>query len=56
MSAAATSLCGEYHVFETARLYQDKSKNAQEAIRPVGDAFKTPGELTPELSCDEFAA
>jgi DNA topoisomerase-1 len=50
MSAAATSLCGEYHVFETARLYQGKSKNAQEAheaIRPGGDAFKTPGELTP---------
>ena len=26
-----------------------------EAIRPAGDTFKTPGELSPELSRDEFA-
>jgi DNA topoisomerase-1 len=39
-------------------VYQGKSKNAQEAheaIRPAGDTFKTPGELAPELSRDEFA-
>jgi DNA topoisomerase-1 len=56
--AAATSLYGKDHVYETARLYQGKSKNAQEAheaIRPAGDVFKTPGELAPELSRDEFA-
>lgn len=56
--AAASSLYGKDHVFETARLYQGKSKNAQEAheaIRPAGDIFKTPGELAPELSRDEFA-
>jgi DNA topoisomerase-1 len=56
--AAATSLYGKDHVYETARVYQGKSKNAQEAheaIRPAGDTFKTPGELAPELSRDEFA-
>jgi DNA topoisomerase-1 len=56
--AAASSLYGKDHVYETARLYQGKSKNAQEAheaIRPAGDVFKTPGELAPELSRDEFA-
>ena len=52
------ALYGADHVYETARLYQGKSKNAQEAheaIRPAGDVFKTPGELAPELSRDEFA-
>jgi DNA topoisomerase-1 len=56
--AAATALYGKDHVYETARLYQGKSKNAQEAheaIRPAGDVFKTPGELAPELSRDEFS-
>jgi len=56
--AAAKSLYGADHVYETARLYQGKTKNAQEAheaIRPAGDTFKTPGELAPELSRDEFA-
>ena len=39
-------------------MYEGKTKNAQEAheaIRPAGDSFKTPGELAPELSRDEFA-
>jgi DNA topoisomerase I len=56
--AAATALYGKDHVYETPRLYQGKTKNAQEAheaIRPAGDTFKTPGELAPELSRDEFA-
>ena len=56
--AAAKSLYGADHVYETARVYQGKTKNAQEAheaIRPAGDTFKTPGELAPELSRDEFA-
>jgi len=56
--AAATALYGKDHVYETTRLYQGKSKNAQEAheaIRPAGDTFRTPGELAPELSRDEFA-
>ena len=56
--AAAKSLYGADHVYETPRVYQGKTKNAQEAheaIRPAGDTFKTPGELAPELSRDEFA-
>jgi DNA topoisomerase-1 len=56
--AAASSLYGKDHVYESARVYQGKTKNAQEAheaIRPAGDVFKTPGELAPELSRDEFA-
>jgi len=56
--ASAASLYGKDHVYESARVYQGKTKNAQEAheaIRPAGDVFKTPGELAPELSRDEFA-
>ena len=56
--AAAKSLYGADHVASEPRVYQGKSKNAQEAheaIRPAGDSFKTPGELAPELSRDEFA-
>ncbi len=55
---AAKSLYGADHVADAPRVYQGKSKNAQEAheaIRPAGDSFKTPGELAPELSRDEFA-
>jgi DNA topoisomerase-1 len=56
--SAAKSLYGADHVADAPRVYQGKSKNAQEAheaIRPAGDTFKTPGELAPELSRDEFA-
>jgi len=56
--SAAKSLYGADHVAESPRVYQGKSKNAQEAheaIRPAGESFKTPGELAPELSRDEFA-
>jgi DNA topoisomerase-1 len=56
--AAAKSLYGADHVASEPRVYQGKTKNAQEAheaIRPAGDSFKTPGELAPELSRDEFA-
>jgi DNA topoisomerase-1 len=55
---AAKALYGANHVAESPRVYAGKSKNAQEAheaIRPAGDAFRTPGELAPELSRDEFA-
>jgi DNA topoisomerase-1 len=55
---AAKSLYGADHVADAPRVYQGKTKNAQEAheaIRPAGDVFKTPGELAPELSRDEFA-
>ena len=55
---AAKSLYGADHVAESPRVYEGKTKNAQEAheaIRPAGDTFKTPGELAPELSRDEFS-
>ncbi len=55
---AAQSLYGVDHVAESPRVYEGKTKNAQEAheaIRPAGDTFKTPGELAPELSRDEFS-
>ncbi len=56
--AAVKSLYGADYVADSPRVYQSKSKNAQEAheaIHPAGDTFKTPGELAPELSRDEFA-
>ncbi len=55
---AAKSLYGADHVADSPRIYLGKTKNAQEAheaIRPAGETFKTPGELAPELSRDEFA-
>ena len=55
---AARSLYGADHVADAPRTYVGKTKNAQEAheaIRPAGESFKTPGELAPELSRDEFA-
>ena len=56
--ASAKSLYGSEYIPSSPRVYEGKTMNAQEAheaIRPAGDTFRTPGELAPELSRDEFA-
>ena len=54
----ARELYGAEYVPERPRTYVSKVKNAQEAheaIRPAGDVFRTPGEVSGELNADEFA-
>jgi DNA topoisomerase-1 len=49
-------LYGQDFVPESPRTYRNKVKNAQEAheaIRPAGDAFRTPDEVTAEVGHDE---
>lgn len=56
--SSAKALYGAEYLPVSPRMYESKSKNAQEAheaIRPASETFKTPGELAPELSRDEFA-
>ncbi len=53
----ARELYGDAYVPAEPRQYSRKVKNAQEAheaIRPAGDAFRTPGQLASALSSDEF--
>ncbi len=53
----ARELYGDEYVPPEPRRYVRKVKNAQEAheaIRPAGDAFRTPGSVADELSADEF--
>jgi len=53
----ARELYGDAFVPAEPRRYVRKVKNAQEAheaIRPAGDAFRTPGEVAGELSAEEF--
>ena len=55
--AQVTELYGADHVSDKPRSWAKKVKNAQEAheaIRPAGDAFRTPGELSGEVSPDEL--
>lgn len=52
----ATSMFGEKFVSGQPRVFQSKSKNAQEAheaIRPAGETFRTPQSLLKELNHDE---
>ncbi|GHG52016.1 DNA topoisomerase 1 [Sinomonas cellulolyticus] len=53
----ASELYGTEYVPSRPRVYASKAKNAQEAheaIRPAGDAFRTPAQVAKELSGDEF--
>ena len=53
----ATQLYGAEYVPDAPRVYASKVKNAQEAheaIRPAGDSFRTPAQVTRELSRDEL--
>ena len=55
--AQAKDLFGAQSVPDSPRLYQGKSKNAQEAheaIRPAGDTFPTPASLKNILRSDEW--
>ena len=55
--ASATELYGAKSVPAEPRLYKGKSKNAQEAheaVRPAGDRFATPSELSGVLRSDEM--
>jgi DNA topoisomerase-1 len=60
LAAARTQIAelfGDRFVPPHPRQYTGKVKNAQEAheaIRPAGDAFRTPGEVARELSTEEF--
>ena len=51
-----TELYGSQYLSDEPRTYANKVKNAQEAheaIRPAGDAFKHPDEVTPHVGGDE---
>ena len=53
----AVTLYGADSIPEKPRVYASKAKNAQEAheaIRPSGDVFRTPAELSSQLRGDEF--
>ena len=53
----ATALYGADQVADAPRLYSGKNKNAQEAheaIRPAGESFKTPAELSSVLRGNEL--
>ncbi|MCR6493299.1 type I DNA topoisomerase [Cellulomonas sp. P24] len=53
----AAELYGPEYVPDAPRVYTAKNKGAQEAheaIRPAGDAFRTPAEVSREISGDQF--
>jgi DNA topoisomerase-1 len=53
----AAELYGPEYVPSSPRVYASKSKGAQEAheaIRPAGDSFRTPAQVSREISGDQF--
>ena len=55
--AQATELYGAQYVAPSPRQYTRKVKNSQEAheaIRPAGETFATPGQLSGQLDAEEF--
>jgi DNA topoisomerase I len=55
--AQVVELYGRDYLPDQPRRYENKSKNAQEAheaIRPAGEAFRTPAAVRGEMSMDEF--
>ena len=53
----AAELYGPEYVPDKPRVYTNKSKNAQEAheaVRPAGDRFRTPAQVSGQLRGDEF--
>ena len=53
----AAELYGPAYVPDKPRVYASKSKNAQEAheaVRPAGDRFRTPAQVSGQLRGDEF--
>ncbi len=53
----AAALYGADHVAPSVRTYPNKTRSAQEAheaIRPAGEVFRTPAEVSGELRGDEF--
>jgi DNA topoisomerase-1 len=55
--AQARELYGAEYVPDSPRMYASKSKNAQEgheAIRPAGETFRTPAQVSGELRGDDF--
>lgn len=54
---SATSIYGAEYVADSPRVYDRKVKNSQEAheaIRPAGESFATPGQLSGQLDAEEF--
>ena len=54
---SATSIYGAEYVSDSPRVYDRKVKNSQEAheaIRPAGETFATPGQLSGQLDAEEF--
>ena len=55
--SAATNIYGAEYVADSPRIYDRKVKNSQEAheaIRPAGENFATPGQLSSQLDAEEF--